>query len=48
VTSYFVAAEELRAEEGEREQRIYELVEATQFLHRIEQRLTSIEAKLED
>lgn len=46
VTSYFVATEE--AEAAERARPSPELVEATESLRRIEQRLAAIEAKLDD
>ena len=46
VTSYFIAAEEEEKAEQERAQRNEELAEARETLRRIENRLTSIEAKL--
>lgn len=47
VTSYFVAAEEAGKAELERQQREQELAEARDSLRRIEERLASIEARLE-
>jgi voltage-gated potassium channel len=47
VTSYFVAADQADAEERER-QRTDALLEATESLRRIEQRLDALERKLSD
>lgn len=47
VTSYFVAAEEGEKAERERQQRDQELTEARDSLRRIEERLASIETRLE-
>jgi voltage-gated potassium channel len=47
VTSYFVAAEEDEKARAERELRNQELNEARESLRRIEERLSSIEARLE-
>jgi voltage-gated potassium channel len=47
VTSYFIAAEEDEKAELERQHREHELAEARETLRRIEQRLSSIEARLE-
>jgi voltage-gated potassium channel len=47
VTSYFIAAEEDEKVERERQHREHELAEARETLSRIEQRLSSIEARLE-
>jgi voltage-gated potassium channel len=46
VTSYFIAAEEEEKAEVERQQRQQELAEARESLRRIEERLSSIEARL--
>jgi voltage-gated potassium channel len=46
VTSYFVSAQEDEKAERERAQREEELVEGRETLRRIEERLTSIEARL--
>jgi voltage-gated potassium channel len=48
VTSYFVAAEEAEAAKALEPKPSAELIEATQTLRRIEQRLDAIEAKLPD
>jgi voltage-gated potassium channel len=48
VTSYFVAAEEAEAAKTLQAEPSAELIEATETLRRIEQRLASIEAKLQD
>ena len=48
VTSYFVAAEEAEASEAIRAEAMAELADAKDFLRRIEERLTVIEAKLPD
>lgn len=46
VTSYFVSAQEDEKAERERAQRETELAEGREMLRRIEERLTSIEARL--
>ena len=48
VTSYFIAAEEEEKAAAERDRRTKEVLEDREILHRIEQRLTAIEAKLGD
>ena len=47
VTSYFIAAEEDAKTERERRLREHELAEARESLRRIEERLSSIEARLD-
>lgn len=46
VTSYFIAAQEEEQAEVDRQQRQQELTEARESLRRIEERLSSIEARL--
>jgi voltage-gated potassium channel len=48
VTSYFVSVQEDEKADKERAKREQELAEDRQTLHRIEERLTSIEARLRD
>ena len=47
VTSYFIAAEEDAKAERDRQQREHELAQARESLRRIEERLSSLEARLD-